>query len=84
MRHEQEAVVLEVHLMPIEKRAAPVTEPLVLKQPRTDDVVRRVRDAHGVLTSMRDGVAAAQGEDPRSTSPMLSGWQPPVLTPRMH
>ena len=64
VRHEQEAVVLEVHLMPIEKRAAPVTEPLVLKQPRTDDVVRRVRDAHGVLTSMRDGVAAAQGEDP--------------------
>ena len=57
-------MVLEVHLMPIEKRAAPVTEPLVLKQPRTDDVVRRVRDAHGVLTSMRDGVAAAQGEDP--------------------
>ena len=59
VRHQQETVVLEVHLMPVEEGAAPIAESLGLEEPRADDVVRRLRDADGVLAPMRDGNSAA-------------------------
>ena len=64
VRHQQEAVVLEVHLMSVEEGAAPVAESLGLKKTCADDVVRRLRNAYGVLASMRDCASAAQREDP--------------------
>ena len=47
--HEEEAVVLEVHLAPVRETAAPVAHAIVLEKAGADDVVGRLFDAHGAL-----------------------------------